>query len=97
MQRFFIVCGALILIAAAIPFAIHVWPTKYRYDRIRLGEGYEFPVRIHRVTGDAERLTPSEGWRPLHPVRRSAEDILGIPVDLFGRPITATPTPARSR
>jgi hypothetical protein len=77
MRRFFIITGALILISAAMPFAVYIWPTKYRYDRIRLGEGYEFPVRIDRLTGEAEHLT-AVGWRPLSAPRRSAEEILGL-------------------
>ena len=44
-------------------FAIFVWPTRYRYDRIQmLGEtapGPVFPVRIDRFSGASEILLPA--------------------------------------
>lgn len=51
--------GVLLAVAALAALAYFVWPTPWRYDRIR-----ELPVRIHRITGDAEMLTPS-GWQPM--------------------------------
>lgn len=107
MQRFIIICGLLILIAVAIPFAVYVWPTKYQYDRFRL-DTFEVPVRIDRFTGQAEQLTVM-GWQPLRPAefdslgRPVKMDLSGRPMvvgppaapDLFGNPITATPTPKR--
>jgi hypothetical protein len=101
MKQILIVCGVVLFLVGAILFVRYVWPTKYSYDRIQLG-GYEFPVRIDRFTGDAERLG-NAGWQPLRPPRKSAEEILGIspaqdilgrPVDLFGNPISS-PTPKR--
>jgi len=82
MQGLTKLCIILILIAA-IPFAIYVWPTKYAYDRLKLGEA-DFPVRMHRLTGDAEQLTPV-GWRPLKPGQ----------TDSFGRP-APSPSPSSS-
>ncbi len=52
MQRFI----TILIFVAAVPFAIYVWPTKYAYDQIKLGDS-QFPVRIHRMTGEAEFLT----------------------------------------
>ena len=90
MQGFTKFCFTLILIAA-IPFAIYVWPTKYAYDQIKLGEA-QFPVRIHRITGNAEQLTPA-GWRPLRP-GLAQTDNNGRPVP---SPSPITPTPAARR
>jgi hypothetical protein len=42
-------------------FACYVWPTFYRYDHFQFHE-VTFPVRIHRVTGRAEMLSPQAGW-----------------------------------
>lgn len=60
--------GALVFVALACVFVFcglfgwFVWPTKYRYDRLRI-EGSELPVRIHRVTGEADYLSPiGDGW-----------------------------------
>lgn len=50
------------LLAAASAFAWLVWPTPYRHDH------YEaIPIRIHRITGEAERLIPTVGWEPITP------------------------------
>jgi hypothetical protein len=95
MQRFI----TILVLVAAVPFAVYVWPTKYAYDYIKLGEA-QFPVRIHRLTGDAEQLTPA-GWRPLKPgPAQSQTDNLGRPVpapsqDQSVRPITPTPAVRR--
>ncbi len=42
----------------------YVWPTRYHYDRVTF-DGDTYPVRIHRVTGEAEMLLPDEGWAPM--------------------------------
>ena len=100
MKVFAIFCFILILIAA-VPFAIYVWPTKYAYNRIKLGES-DFPIRIHRVTGHAEQLTPA-GWQPLGQSPAQVQiDAFERPVpspspDQSGRPITTTPTPKPGR
>src|SRR5262245_1582146 len=96
MQGLTKLCIVLILIAA-IPFAIFVWPTKYAYDRLKLGEA-DFPVRIHRLTGDAEQLTPV-GWRPL---KQGQTDSFGRPAPApspssSGRSTATTPTPTLRR
>lgn len=49
----------------AVALAFFVWPTPYRYDRIVGPRGQSFPVRVNRVTGNAEMLSV-EGWQPLH-------------------------------
>jgi len=46
----------LICLVVAMMFYLLVWPTLYRYDHLG-----NYPVRINRVTGDAEMLRP-EGW-----------------------------------
>src|SRR5262245_65764269 len=87
----------IIILVAAVPFAIFVWPTKYAYDHLKVGES-DFPVRIHRVTSDADYLTPT-GWRPLKAAQAQAQsDGSGQPApapspNQSGRPITTTPTP----
>ena len=48
------------ILAAALvsAFGVLVWPTAYRYDRVTVGEGWSFPVRINRLTGTPEALLP---------------------------------------
>ena len=48
----------LIITVLVILFAIYVWPTPYRYGLFYK----EYPLRIHRITGEVERWTPG-GWR----------------------------------
>lgn len=87
----------ILILVAAVPFAVYVWPTKYAYDHLKVGES-DFPVRIHRVTSDADYLTPV-GWRPLKAAPAQAQtDLFGQPVPApspaqSGRPIITTPTP----
>ena len=54
--------GRLAAAALIAAFALLVWPTRYRYDRMQLlGEttpGPVYPVRIDRITGAAEILMP---------------------------------------
>jgi len=63
--------------AVALLFAFTVWPTIYRSDRLLIrdskGRGTypDFPVRINRFTGDAERLTLN-GWAKLEPAAPAA-------------------------
>ncbi|MFA4995060.1 MAG: hypothetical protein WC521_07145 [Bdellovibrionales bacterium] len=45
-----------------------IWPTFYRYDHIKPKEGTSFPVRINRITGNAEMLL-FEGWRKAEPFK----------------------------
>ena len=90
MHGFTKFCFTLILIAA-VPFAIYVWPTKYAYDQIKLGEA-QYPVRIHRLTGDAEQLTTA-GWRPLRPGSAQTDyNVRPVPT-----PAPITPTPVARR
>ena len=57
-----------LVLAAALAWLVLVWPTLYRYDHISL-EQDTYPVRIHRLTGEAQMLTPDEGWVPMEPPR----------------------------
>ena len=50
----------LILIIVILLLGIFVWPTRYKYDHITYGNN-KFPVRIDRLSGQAEALYPS-GW-----------------------------------
>ncbi len=52
------VVGALVAL-----FGCYVWPTAYRYDHMTV-DGDVVPVRIHRITGEADMLLPDEGWVP---------------------------------
>lgn len=58
-------------------FALFVWPTPYHYDHVSTaiftpvskdsGMAGTYPVRIHRVTGNAEILHPINGWQKMGP------------------------------
>lgn len=61
-------------------FAAYVWPTEYRYDHMTV-DGNIVPVRIHRITGEADMLVPDDGW---------------IPVEAPQDGSSAEPTPQRS-
>ncbi|NOT35479.1 MAG: hypothetical protein HOP12_15140 [Candidatus Eisenbacteria bacterium] len=50
-----------LLLAALAGFLFAVWPTPWRHTHITLEDG-TYPVRIHRVTGEAQMLTPEDGW-----------------------------------
>ena len=50
----------MVLLAA---FASFVWPTRWRYDHMTVGDD-TYPVRIDRITGHADILLPGEGWTP---------------------------------
>ncbi len=54
----------LIVLAIVAAFVLFVWPTRYRYDHV-VTEGETYPVRIDRFTGDADMLTPDDGWYPM--------------------------------
>lgn len=54
----------LIALAAVWAVAVFVWPTRYRYDHV-VTQGETYPVRIDRFTGDADMLTPEDGWVPM--------------------------------
>ena len=62
-----------LLLFAILPIvvllALTVWPTLYRYEKLTAGQ-VTMLVRINRITGATERLTPTSGeWRP---VKRTA-------------------------
>jgi hypothetical protein len=60
-----VMLGAVALALLVLWFG---WPTPYRYDHWRY-DGDEYPVRISRVTGNAEFLS-RVGWRPLRAPRQ---------------------------
>lgn len=52
----------VLLLGLALGFAYFVWPTPWRYDRIRSAQGYEAPIRVNRFTGTTQLLSPA-GWQ----------------------------------
>ena len=54
--------ASIFLLLIVVLFAAFVWPTKWRYDKMRSDRDYI--VRINRVTGTAQILG-SEGWETL--------------------------------
>ena len=60
----FVLVRRVLLLALAAAFLYWVWPTPYRHDHVTVEDG-TYPVRIHRVTGRAEMLTPEDGWWPM--------------------------------
>ena len=59
-----IIIGIIGLVVLAL-FAIYVWPTRYSYDHMRMGQR-ELVVRIDRFSGVTEILYP-DGWRVAAP------------------------------
>jgi hypothetical protein len=54
----------LVVLTIATAFVLYVWPTRYRYDHV-VTENEDYPVRIDRLTGEADMLTPDDGWVPM--------------------------------
>jgi hypothetical protein len=52
--------NATLGIGVLVILAFFVWPTRYRYDRLKTSD-FESPVRIDRLTGKTEILYPA-GW-----------------------------------
>jgi hypothetical protein len=67
-MRFFQTVAAvlrtLIVIAIAALCLLYVWPTRFRYDHMTV-DGNLVPVRIDRISGDADMLVPDDGWVPV--------------------------------
>ena len=61
---------ASILLAIAGAFVLFVWPTRFRYDHMTV-DGNLVPVRIDRLTGDADMLVPDDGWVPVEEIGRA--------------------------
>ena len=74
---------SILAIFLLVIYAIFVWPTRYMYDHIGVGEGSSFIVRIDRFTGKAEWLMPQQGWVLMEPSNSNNK---------YGTP---TPTPVR--
>ncbi len=55
------ITGWALGLAAVVLFGLLVWPTLYRYDHMNLGIGTSLLVRINRINGDTDLLSPS-GW-----------------------------------
>jgi hypothetical protein len=53
----------LFVTALLAAFAMFVWPTRWRYDHMTVGDD-TYPVRIDRISGHADILLPGEGWTP---------------------------------
>ncbi len=64
LQTLAAVLRALIVIAIAGLFLLYVWPTRFRYDHMTV-DGNLVPVRIDRVSGEADMLVPDDGWVPV--------------------------------
>ncbi len=54
----------VVILAIAGLFAVFVWPTRYRYDHYSVSGLGSFPIRIDRITGEAEMLRGG-GWLKL--------------------------------
>lgn len=54
----------VVLLTLAWVFAVYVWPTRYRYDHVAT-DNEDYPVRIDRLNGNADMLTPDDGWVPM--------------------------------
>lgn len=54
------IAAAGIAVILLLAFANFVWPTRYRWDHL---DGN--PVKIDRITHEAEVLNPGGGWRYL--------------------------------
>ncbi len=52
----------LVALSAAGAFGICVWPTRYRYDQVKMHDNV-FPIRIDRISG-ATYLFDGYGWQP---------------------------------
>lgn len=77
-------CAWLAVAGFVAAFALFVWPTRYRYDRVQLlGEtapGPVFPVRIDRFTGRAEVLLPQMLLDSRHNMQFGWVGLTGEPV-----------------
>jgi len=62
-MRWFLAVFAAVAVSAALVLG---WPTAFRYDTLELNGHGRFVVRIDRLTGAAQVLTPN-GWKPLVP------------------------------
>jgi hypothetical protein len=50
----------LLALAAITGLACYVWPTRYRYDHLKIGPN-EYPIRTDRLSGETEIFYPT-GW-----------------------------------
>jgi hypothetical protein len=64
LQTVAAVLRTLIVIAIVGLFLLYVWPTRFRYDHMTV-DGNLVPVRIDRISGDADMLVPDDGWVPV--------------------------------
>jgi hypothetical protein len=51
------------ILAIIIIISFFVWPTMYKYDHIKLGDG-TYPNRVNRFSGNTEVLVAS-GWKEM--------------------------------
>jgi hypothetical protein len=64
MKAFLRLLRWLVVLGLLAAFALFVWPTRFRYDHMTV-DGNIVPVRIDRLTGDADMLVPDDGWVPV--------------------------------
>ena len=64
LQTIAAVLRTLIVVAITGLFLLYVWPTRFRYDHMTV-DGNLVPVRIDRISGDADMLVPDDGWVPV--------------------------------
>jgi hypothetical protein len=85
--------GAAFALTAALAFGVTVWPTMYERTTLKLGAA-EYPVRIHRVTGETQVLT-GNGWLRKGAMRPAAAPQPAVAPASEPVPQTATAAPAR--
>ena len=54
----------VVLLLLLLAFALWVWPTRWRYEHMTV-DGDFVPVRIDRISGNADMLLPDHGWVPV--------------------------------
>jgi hypothetical protein len=67
--------------------AFYVWPTRYRYDHLKLGAN-DYPIRTDRLSGNTEIFFPY-GWVKREPSVSHPEVELNPP-DLFALQVTGS-------
>jgi hypothetical protein len=54
----------MLVVLLLLLYVVFVWPTRFKYDHV-VSDGDTYPVRIDRFNGDADMLTPDDGWYPM--------------------------------
>jgi hypothetical protein len=66
-----------------IGLAVFVWPTRYRYDHMKMREN-DLPVRTDRLSGKTEWLVP-QGWRTLGNTDENQKPPTELPTEQVAR------------